>query len=259
MKTAKTIGIGIGLFVLALAAAMFFLVDNLDALIKNGIESQGSRVAGTRVTVADVDLDLGQARGTIRGLEVANPEGFSARPLFALGEISLQLDPASISGNRPTLEEVRILAPRLRFELNSRAESNLDRFNRGIAPGNKGASTETAAGGEKRLRIRTLTIADAGAEIDLSAIGKKSYSGTLPTLILHDVGGSAGVSGEELARILFGAMTEALKKEATRQGIDALIGQQLDRGTGKLQRKLDEKLGPGGIDAERTLKKIFGN
>ncbi|GAB6082046.1 hypothetical protein JCM30471_09600 [Desulfuromonas carbonis] len=259
MNTGKAIGTGIFLFVLALAAGIFFLVDNLDALVKRGIESEGSRAAGTRVTVAGVQIDLDQARGTIRGLDVANPDGFSAQPLFALGEISLQLEPASITGNLPTLEEIRIIAPRLRFELNSRGESNLDRFNQGLASGSRGSTTETSAAGEKRLRIRTLTIADAGAEIDLSAIGQKSYSGTLPPIVLHEIGGSAGVTGEELAKIVFAAMTKALKKEATRRGIDALIEQKLNRGTGKLQRKLDEKFGTGGIDADRTLKKIFGN
>ena len=258
MKTGKTIGIGIVLLLLAVAAGIFFLVDNLDALIKRGIEEQGSRAAGTRVTVEDVHIDLGQARGTIRGLEVANPGGFSARPLFALGEISLRLDPASITASEPTLEEVRILAPRLLLELNARGETNLERFNQGLAAGQKGAQPQSDAGAGKRLRVRTLTIADAGAEIDLSAIGQKSYAGTLPTLVRHDIGGAQGVTAEELARIILAAMAEELEQEAGRRGIDALVRQQLDRGTGKLQRKLDEKFGPGGIDADRTLKKIFG-
>ena len=260
MKIGRKIGIGVVVILLAVAGGVFYLVGNLDGLVKKTIEKYGSQAAGTRVTVSKVHIDLGQARGKIRDLQIANPGGFSSAPLFRLGEIELQLDPATLTGPMPTIDEIRILAPQLRFEVNSRGQTNLSVFKRGLAADAKdGAATGEGGSGETRLLVKKVIIADAGANIDLTAVGGKTYVGTLPPVNLTDLGGSRGVTPRQLGRIVLTALSEQLEQEAARRGIDAALRSHLDNAAGKLQRKLDEKLGSGSIDADKTLKKIFGN
>ena len=103
----------ITLAVAALAVvAIVFLVKNLDALVERAIEKYGSAAAGTAVRVSAVDIGLQEGRGAIRGLTVANPPGFAAEPLFALGEIALDLDTASLTAEVPVIESIKIGARR---------------------------------------------------------------------------------------------------------------------------------------------------
>lgn len=260
MSIGKKIGIFVVVILLVLAAGVFFLVGNLDSLVKKAIEKYGSEAAGTKVTVSSVHIDLGQARGTVDGLAVANPNGFTGKILFRLGEITLQLDPASLTGTQPTVNEIRIVEPQLHFEVNGTGQTNLAVFKKGLAAGGSPESgKEGGQSGETRLRVRKLVIANAGADIDLTAVGGKAYKGQLPPLTMTDLGGRQGVTPQQLGRIVLTALTDELEKEAARRGIDAALQQQLEKAGGKLQRKLDEKLGPGAVDAEKTLKKILGN
>ena len=70
----------IGVFVallLGAGAALWFLSSRLDSLVAGLIEQYGSQIVGTPVRVGSVAIDLRAGRGTIRGLRVANPEGYS--------------------------------------------------------------------------------------------------------------------------------------------------------------------------------------
>lgn len=261
MKIGKKIAIVVVVIGLLVAGGIFYLVGNLDKLVKEAIEKYGSQAAGTRVTVAKVHIDLGQARGQIHTLQIANPPGFSTTPLFRLGEVEIQLDPGSLTGATPTIDEIRILAPQLRFEVNNRGQTNLEAFKKGLAPAKQGGAGSGSGGDSKetRLLVKKLIIADAGANLDLSAVGGKTYAGTLPPVTLTNLGGPQGVTPQQLGRIVLATLTEQLEKEAMRRGVDAALRNRLDNAAGKLQRKLDEKLGPGAIDADKTLKKIFGN
>ena len=258
MTIGKKIGIFVVILILVVAGGVFVLVGNLDSLVKKAIEEYGSKTAGTAVTVASVHIDLGQASGTLRGLDVANPPGFGTTPLFQLGEIALKLDPSSLRGETPTLDEIRIQAPQLNFTVNAAGQPNLTVFKKGISSGGAGGGS-SGEGSQTHLRVKRLSIVDAGATIDLTAVGGKTYSGKIPPLTLNDIGGTQGVTPEQLGRLVLTTLSEELQKEAARQGIDAVLQKQLDSMGGKLQRKLDEKLGPGAIDAEKTLKKILGN
>ncbi len=260
MKLGKKIGIFVVVLILVVAGGVFYLVGNLDGLVKKAIEKYGSQAAGTAVTVARVHIDLGQARGSIGELRVANPQGFNGKTLFHLGEIILQLDPDSLTGKLPTLEEIRIIAPQLYFEVNTAGQTNLAAFKKGLAPaGPSGSATDSEQAGQTRMLIKKLTIADASADIDLTAVGGKTYQGHLPPVTMTDLGGRQGVTPQQLGRIVLTALTGELQKEAARQGIDAALRERLDQTSGKLQKKLDEKLGPGAVDAEKALKKILGN
>ena len=256
MKIGKKITIFVVVLILVVAGGVFFLVGNLDSLVKKAIEEYGSEAAGTAVTVASVHIDLGQATGTVRELNVASPPGFNGKTLFRLGEVTLKLDPASLTGSQPTVDEIRIVAPQLRFEVNAVGRTNLAVFRQGVAAG---SGTESGTATQPRLLVKKLTIADAGADIDLTAVGGKTYTGKLPPLTMTDLGGQKGVTPKQLGRIVMTALADQLQKEAARRGIDAALREQLDKNSGKLQRKLDEKLGPGAVDAEKALKKILGN
>lgn len=258
MKTAKVIGVILLVLLLIVGGGLYYLFSNLDSLVKKGIETYGSQAAGTAVRVDSVDLKLRQASGTINGLTIANPAGFSAKPMFSLGRIHLKLDADSLSGKTPTIDQLAITAPRLLFEVDDQGRSNLQVLKRHLArnaPGTQEKPADQGQKSEERLRVKRLTISDATAAIDLTAMGGKTYQGTLPEIVLTDIGGPGGTTPAALARVVLDALGRELEREAARRGANAVLHEKLDKATEKLQRKLDEKMGEG---AGKTLRNLLG-
>ena len=76
------IGLGVG----------FFLVSNLDKIIKDQIETHGSQVSGVPVTVGKVSISLLEGIATISQLRVGNPPGFSDRAAISFNEVTAEID-----------------------------------------------------------------------------------------------------------------------------------------------------------------------
>lgn len=227
----------ITLAVAALAVvAIVFLVKNLDALVERAIEKYGSAAAGTAVRVSAVDIGLQEGRGAIRGLTVANPPGFAAEPLFALGEIALDLDTASLTAEVPVIESIKIGAPQFLYQLNDKGESNLGVVQKHLKQGSGGTSEKSDAGKPTRLKIKHLTIAGGKGTVDLSAFGGKRYQATLPPIVLTNLGGRNGITAEELSRVVIGALARALEQAAARQGAEQLLRKEAGNA---VQRLLD--------------------
>jgi len=73
------------------------------------------------------------------------------------------------------------------------------------------------------LKIKRLTIAGGKGTVDLSAIGGKRLQATLPAIVLTNLGGSNGITAEELSRTVLNALVRALEEAAARQGAEQLL------------------------------------
>jgi hypothetical protein len=71
--------------------------------------------------------------------------------------------------------------------------------------------------------------------VDLTALGNKRHQATLPPIVLTNLGGRNGISGEELGRVVIGALAKALEQAAARQGAEQLLRKETG---GALQRLL---------------------
>jgi hypothetical protein len=247
-----------GIAVLAVAA-VFFLVQNLDAMVKSAIEKYGSEAAGTTVRVQTVRIELKSGRGSIHGLTVANPTGFSSERIFSLGEIALDLDPASLTTNLPVVKEIRIDAPTFLYEVNAQAQTNLGavkqnlkRFSAGRSQPSRPAAEKS---GERRLRVKRLTIAGGRGTLDLTAVGGQTLTAKMPPVTLTDLGGRQGLPPAALGEAILAALVKNLEQTAARQGVEQALRGKLGEEAGRLQQELDEKLAPGAGDA---LKKMLG-
>lgn len=80
--------------------AAYYVLTNLDTIVKNIIEESGSRVLQTDVTVEAVNIDLSEGRATISHLAVANPPGYSSQPAFRFSEVTAVINLKSGQINR---------------------------------------------------------------------------------------------------------------------------------------------------------------
>lgn len=232
--------------VLLLVAFVFYVYSNLDGFVEQAIEEYGSQAVGVAVLVDHVELDLERGRASVYGLEVANPDGFEGPTAFTLGEITIDIDLESLQeGKLIVLDEIKIEALVVFFELNAARQSNLDVLRANATASDAASSEEERSGIETpptRLRIRKLRFADGRLEADTRAIGGNKTDAKLATAELSDIGGSSGATGSEIGVILV--------QELSRQAATAI-------GRGQVDKLLDRHLGGKEADAAKGLLDRF--
>jgi hypothetical protein len=237
---ARRIALGAGVAVVVIgAAAAYFLLTSLDAIVERAIERHGSEITGTAVRVASVDISLSSGRGTVRGLTIANPEGFSSDPTFRLEEITLQIDVGSLTSSPIVVDEISIGAPAVLFEVNESGAANVDVIRRNADSG------EPAAGEEEeplRLVIRRFSLHRGEIDADTTAVGGAEVEVKLAPLDLDNIGAPQGATPDEIGKIIVRALT--------RQVATAVASQQLGS---YLEKKIDEKLEGGAAEAAKGL------
>jgi len=260
MKSVKYIAFGIAGLVVVGGVAVFFLLQNLDSIVKTAIEKYGSEATGTKVAVQTVEIGLKTGQGSVRGLRVANPSGFSGDAIFSLGDVSLKLDTASLTGSLPVIQDIHVGAPQVLYEVNKEGKTNLDAIKKNLAAfgksnggGQKGASAPSGKE-EPRFLVKRLVIEEGQAGLDLTAVGGERMETKLGKITLNNIGGRNGVTAAGLGEVVLKAMVKKLEQTAAREGAERMIREKL----GGLEQGVGDKLGAGVKDAGSALKNMLG-
>ena len=107
------------------AGGVYLAYNSLDVLVKMALEHYGPDVTGVPVKVGEVKLSMRDGRGSLKGVEIGNPPGFSSPRAARLGEISVALDPATIRAPVVRVHEIVIDAPLITYE-RGKGATNLD-------------------------------------------------------------------------------------------------------------------------------------
>ena len=226
----RVLVITVSLVVVAVAVALVWLARSLDGIVKSAIESVGSELLDTRVSVGSVSIDPREGRGTLRDLRIRNPEGFSSGDAFSLGEVVLQIDVSSLTGSPIVLREVSVHSPEVLAEANAQG-LNLDVLRRNVErSGSKGADAKATSGGSEppRIAIRRFAIEGGKASSDTTALGGKLEEIEIPPLSLSDVGGRNGATPAELGKQILGAWLSRIGTAVARQQAGRALGEALD-------------------------------
>jgi len=245
-----------GLLVLVAAGAIVWFVRfSLDGRVKAAIEEHGSAMALAPVRVEGVHIDLRGGRSTIRGIKVANPEGFPPGTAVSLSGITIEIEPGSLRGSPIVVPEIRVGEPRVHVVMNTEGRMNVEKLRRNIAdyPDRLEADEpreERAVGGarpsepgpepepepERRVRVGELTIEEGVVTIDASALGREQTEELpLGSVELRDVGGERGATPEQIGR----RVSDALIARTAR----AVAGAELKRALRDKGGEIGEKLG----------------
>lgn len=233
----------VGVVVVVVVAAVAFLLLNSGSLIREAVERLGSDALGVPVTLDAAELSLTEGAAELRGLVVANPEGFEGPDPFRLGRIRVAVDPSQLGTDLVVLREVQVDAPELGLVARG-LRTNLQALLANVEGGGSGAAAEGQAAGPKVIIDRfSFTNARTSLASDLA----RDRSVDLPDIRLEDIGRkSAGVTVrealEQILRPIVRASTEALARE----GID--VEGMEERARERLDEALQERLGRG-LDA----------
>jgi hypothetical protein len=257
------------ILVIAFAGAVYYVLTNLDAIVKAAIESYGSEAVKTSVRAENVAIGLSEGAATIGGLTIANPDGFATPLAFSLGEITVDINIAKTDQSLVAIDAIRVIAPEVFYEINAEREGSLNVLKDNLGSGAGGtvdtsADTDASGAGDGSsfmLDIARFEFRDAGLHALVVPLNNKSYDIKLPALVLTDLKGTP----EQISRQLLDRLIEHVKNEIHKQGLDrelaeikARAQQQVDEKKAELEQKADDRIKEEQQKAEDKLKNLLG-
>jgi uncharacterized protein involved in outer membrane biogenesis len=235
-----------GAVVIALIVVIAFsLLSNLDSLVAKAIEKHGSEATQTSVRVSGVDISLRDGRGSIKGLQVASPDGFEARTAFSLDDITVDIDIKSVREDPVVINEIRIQSPVVNAEITKTGASNIDELRKRVQAYTSGTAGESGESGRqtKRIRIEQFVLEKGRVEVDASALGLEKRTIVLPEIRLGDVGGTNGAPPDEIAGIILTAVAGKVTSQIAGSELNRLVKEKLGGSLTDKAKGLLEKIG----------------
>ncbi|MCE9638377.1 MAG: hypothetical protein K8T90_21970 [Planctomycetes bacterium] len=238
MKKLLVVG-GVVAVLVAIGAAV--LLTNLGAVICAAVERFGSEATQTKVTLSHADVSLSTGAGSLKGLTVGNPDGFSSPSAMSIGDVTMQLDTSSVTSETIVVKEVVIVAPQVTYEVSGTLKSNIgviqdnvEAYGRsrnaggggkagrgnGKGPGDGTSGGADAGGSSKRFIIEHLWV--RGGKVTLSApVAGQVKSVDMPEIHLTNVGrDTGGATAEQLVVQIIEAIADSSLRAATIGGLE---------------------------------------
>ena len=83
--------------IIVLAGGICGLYLNLESIVKASVAKYGSQLTGTEVALDGFRLSLRKGEAELKGLRIANPEGYQTPQILSLGSVYVRLDMRSFS------------------------------------------------------------------------------------------------------------------------------------------------------------------
>jgi hypothetical protein len=253
MKVAKTAITTVVVLGLVIAVATYYVLSNLDGFIKETIETVGTEVTGTRVTLKAVDINLGSGSGTLSGLVIENPPGYDSPYAFSLEKVTVSIQPSSLTKPVIVISEVSITGADLIAEQKGtkvNLSELLDNINASAekteADDAEPAPDETSS--DVRMMMQKFVFADTQAKVITETKGEAILK--VPDVTRTNIGDSVvGLTPEQLGA----EVTQAVVEEVEEAVQDYLA----DLAKAAMQKSIKEKTGVDLEAAEEGLKSLF--
>ena len=233
--------LGVALIVLIILVALgihFFL----DSAVKQGVETIGTKMAKVDVKLAGVHLSILSGSGKIKGLVIGNPEPYKTSNSISVGTAALQLNPGSLLSDKLIIKSINVEAPEITFEGGlsgnnlSKILANLNESTSGPGGTNvANATPKEQKKANKKLEVDDFKITGAKLTANITDLGGKSVSLTLPTIELTGLGtGPEGITAAELTKKVISAIEkESLKAVSSNVGNLGKAAENLTKSLGK--------------------------
>jgi len=184
----------------------------LGPIVKLGIEQVGPQITKVSVDVDGASVSLLSGSASIKGLVVGNPPGYRSPQAIKVGNISVSLDPFSVTSSKVMIHSVRVDSPEIAFE------AGLGGNNLSKILSNVNSFIKNPSGPAPKIEIDDFVI--SGARVSVNIAGVVSKVVPLPDIHLTDLGkNSNGLTPVELTRAVLSAiLTGTLKVVAGSAG-----------------------------------------
>ena len=230
--------------IILLAGGICGLYLNLESIVKASVAKYGSQLTGTEVALDGFRLSLRKGEAELKGLRIANPEGYQTPQILSLGSVYVRLDMRSLLKPVIVVEEIRIANPEIAYELKSVAHNNVSDLLAAVNKNAAAAAAKPAADQTDATRAGTAKPAvssggsaksassSGGKKVIINALnitgGKVSLGATFGgkgAVTLKDIGREKGSQGKgiiETASLILKKILDTAYDTAVRQGLNSL-------------------------------------
>ncbi len=195
----------------------------MDSAIKRAVETFGPKFTKVDIKLNAVRLSLLSGSGSIKGLVVGNPPGFSTPTAISVGAASLSLKPGSLLSDKIVIKSINVQAPEITYETTLKT-SNLNTILENVqeTTGGKEAGKEPApaqpapAKPQKKLQVDDFTITGGKIHVSVKGLGGRTATVPLPDIHLENLGaGPEGITAGELTKKVLAAIESNTAKAAS--------------------------------------------
>jgi hypothetical protein len=200
---------------LAIGAGAWWLFGNIDAVVKRAITRYGSEMTQALVSVDAVQLRSSDGAGTVRGLTVGNPAGFTTPYALKVGVIDVAVELRTLADPVVVVQRIVIESPDLIYEKGA-TQTNFEAIQKNIASalGSRsagGTGTGSAKAPARKLIVDELIIRNARARAAAPLLAGKTMSVTLPDIVLHHIGRvEGGITPAQLGEVVARTLSQRL-------------------------------------------------
>lgn len=202
----------------------------LGSIVKAGVNKFGPAMTQTEVVLQSAQISPLSGEGTLSGLSVANPKGWSDTDALRLGTVHVNLEPASLFDDFIVINEVVIDQPEFVYETKLVA-SNIGDLLKNIeaAIGDQSAQP-TEEGKPIKMVIKKFTLRNGKVTL---GVGPAAMTLPMPPVELTDLGtAEGGITPAQVAYAVMrsittsvvAASTQALSKVGGTSGAAAVEG-----------------------------------
>lgn len=196
-------------FIGILVVGFLLLTLSLDYLVKSEIETIGTEMTQTSVTVDNVSVSPFSGTGSIEGLKVKNPDSFESEYAIVIQSFDISIDIGSILSDTVMINEIVIGEPALSV-IQKVPENNLrilmNNMNRAMGEGSSSSSA---------MIIEQLLIENGRVTVTPNIGGERSGTVQMGTIEMQGVGREGSNATKEVVRkvaskLINEALTSAL-------------------------------------------------
>lgn len=196
-----------GIAALVLVLGVFITMQFfLGGIVTKGVNKYGPGITQTTVELKSASISPFSGSGTLTGLTVGNPQGWSAPNAFYLGQIQVNMEPFSVMSDHIVINEIVIDQPEFTYETKL-VSSNIGDLLKNIEQSTGGGQAEpkSDSGQPIKMVVKKLTLRNGKVNLGL---GATAITLPLPPLELTDLGTAEnGITPGNLAVAVMRAVT----------------------------------------------------
>jgi len=185
--------------VLVLAVGLYITMQFfLGGIVKTAVNRVGPNITQTKVELQAANISPLSGEGTLTGLAVGNPNGWSQADAFRLAKVHVSLEPFSLMKDHIVINELVIEQPEFLYETRLVA-SNIGDLLKNIekSMGGKEAQATTKEGKPIKLVVHKLMLKDGRVTLGL---GGQAVTIPLPPIDMTEIGvKEGGITPAQLA------------------------------------------------------------
>ena len=227
----KILGFSLALLLVVAIGLYITMQFFFGGIVKTAVNRVGPKITQTKVELQAANISPLSGEGTLTGLSVGNPAGWSQADAFRLGKMHINLEPFSLLKDYIVINELVIEQPEFLYETRL-VTSNINDLLGNIekAMGAKEAEATTKEGKPIKLVVKKLVLKDGRVSL---GVGGQAIAIPLPPIDMIDIGvKEGGVTPAQLALAIMRHVTptiiaasmQALTKAGGTSGAAAVEG-----------------------------------